>query len=65
MFWLASLSAAEEVSLRPTLRFARASRGIVGAVKTASPIPTQLASGWWDPRRSRVASMPMEATSSA
>ena len=59
MFWLASLTVADELSLRPTLRLARASSGIVGAVKAASPIPTQLAAGWWEPTRSRVASTPM------
>jgi hypothetical protein len=40
MFWPASLSATEELSFRPTLRFAAASSGIVGAVKAARPIPT-------------------------
>jgi len=40
MFWLASLTVAEELSCCPTLRFARASSGIVGAVNAASPIPT-------------------------
>ena len=40
MFWLASLTVADEFSFRPTLRFARASSGIVGAVNAARPIPT-------------------------
>ena len=40
MFWLASLTAADEFSLRPTFRFARASNGIVGAVTAARPTPT-------------------------
>ena len=56
MFWPASLTVADELSLRPTLRFARASSGIVGAVTAASPIPTQLTSGMVRPSRARTAS---------
>src|SRR4051812_27724246 len=40
-----SLTAAAELSLSPTRRFAQASSGIVAAVKAASPIPTQLVLG--------------------
>ncbi len=46
MFCEASLTVAEELSRRPMRCFARASKGIVGAVKAASPIPIQLVSGW-------------------
>ena len=49
MFWLASLTVADEYSLFPTLRFARASSGIVGAVTAASPTPIQLVFGWCPP----------------
>jgi hypothetical protein len=38
---------------------ARASSGIVGAVTAASPIPTQLASGWSPETSERVASTTM------
>jgi len=55
----ASLTVAEELSFRPTSRLARASSGIVGAVTAARPIPTQLASGWCEPSRSRIASTPI------
>ena len=40
MFWLASLTVADEFNLWPTLRFARASSGMVGAVTAARPTPT-------------------------
>ena len=49
MFWLASLTVADEPSLWPTLRLARASSGMVGAVNAARPIPTHDSPGWWPP----------------
>src|SRR5207248_10184111 len=42
----ASLTAAEEWSWFAIRRLARARSGIVGAVKAASPIPSQLGLGW-------------------
>ena len=45
MFWFDSLTAADEFSLCPMRRFARASSGIVGAVNAARPILTQLVAG--------------------
>jgi len=52
------LTAADELSFRPTRRFQAASSGIVGAVKAARPIPTQLAAGWWPPISERKDSTP-------
>jgi hypothetical protein len=49
MFWLASLTVAEEFSSRPTFRLARARSGIFGAVTPARPTPTHDTPGWWLP----------------
>jgi hypothetical protein len=43
--WLASLTVADDPSACPTLRFARARSGMVGAVNAARPMPTQEAPG--------------------
>ncbi len=54
----ASLTAAGEFSLRPTRRFQEARSGMLGAVKAARPIPTQLTSGSWPPISERTDSTP-------
>jgi len=58
MFCSASPTVALDPSACPTRCFARASNGIVGAVKAARPIPTQLVSGWCAPKNVRTDSTP-------
>ena len=58
MFWRPSALVAAEPSWWATLLLAIASGGIVARVTAASPIPTQLASGWSPAINCRMASTP-------